>query len=99
MTDPTTVEKPTGKGEWTIIGIAAGSWVIAVYVFHVLATGQWQPSSDADRIKWLGTGAIGALMVMALVALIFLSRWVGSIRVTGPGVSLEAGEEREAEHG
>jgi len=95
MADPTprATVRPTTLAEWTLIGALAGSWIAAMYTVHALAWGVWQATSDQDRIHWLGTAAIGALICMGLIVLSFLSQWVGTIKATAGVASIEIGNE------
>ena len=88
-TAPTTIQRPTTKSEWTLAGALAAMWVLALIYTLIIAFLPWPDLVAHDRIEWLGRGMIGSLACNALIVMAFCSPWVGTVKLSGPGVTAE----------
>ncbi|MDE1914754.1 MAG: hypothetical protein KGJ57_17355 [Sphingomonadales bacterium] len=88
MADPVTT-RPTRLAERTLICALAALCLFALIFAGTLLFPAWPAAVAAQRIHYLGSALILAVLGILVMIIALASPWLGSVRVTAPGASID----------
>ena len=86
--------RPTPLAERTLAGALGALWMLAVVLASMLLGAHWPDAVAGDRVRYLGIGLILALIGILVLIIGFASPWLGSVRMTGMGATIDINGEQ-----
>ena len=88
MNTPIAISKPTKKSENTLVFALIALVSLSIIFALILMFGSWN-EAVADRVHFLGWGLLLSVGGIILLVLGFISPWVGSVKASGMGATLQ----------
>jgi hypothetical protein len=86
---PQTVVRPTKESQWTLFAVLLVVCLFALVAIVPIGWGHWPDTAAELRIAALRVVALAAILCVALLVIAFMSPYVGTVKASGLGASLE----------